>query len=144
MGEREEVRDLLSRVKASLPALRGLLGECTGHWGYEDPVYRLYHQSFKVYRLQEMTGRIVVMLQEIAPERRLNPWFAQIVKDGTGKTFQPAHNRRWLEATRPIVEAFFHARFFLEMAVRYGARLKAPPRTLPSGWAAFLDLYQLR
>ena len=32
----------------------------------------------------------------------------------------------------------------LEMAVRYGTELKAPPRMLPSGWAAFLYLYELR
>ena len=41
------------------------------------------------------------------------------------------------------VEAFFHARFFLEMAVRY-AKLETPPRPLPSGYAALLYLYQLR
>jgi hypothetical protein len=50
----------------------------------------------------------------------------------------------WLETTRPIVEAFFHARYFLEMAVRYGKKLKMPPAMLPSGWAAFLYLYNLR
>ena len=30
-------------------------------------------------------------------------------------------NQRWTEATRPIVEAFFHARYFLEMVCKYGA-----------------------
>ncbi len=50
----------------------------------------------------------------------------------------------WLEVTRPMVEAFFHAHYFLEMAVRYGKQLKHPPRQLPSGWAAFLYLYNLR
>lgn len=44
----------------------------------------------------------------------------------------------------PIVEALFHARIFLEMAVRCGRELEAPPQTLPSGWAAFLYLYRLR
>ena len=44
----------------------------------------------------------------------------------------------------PIVEAFFHAKYFLEMAVRYGRTLESPPRKLPSGWAAFLYLYDLR
>jgi hypothetical protein len=42
-----------------------------------------------------------------------------------------------------IIEAFFHARFFLEMAVRY-APLEAPPNPLPSGYAALLHLYGLR
>lgn len=60
------------------------------------------------------------------------------------RTFKPAHNARWLEVTRPIVEAYFHAGCFLEVAVRYGRELEYPPRHLPSGWAAFLYLYGLR
>lgn len=144
VDEREEVQSLFSKLKASLPELRELLEESSSPWGYEDSVYRLYHHSFKVYGLQKATTKIVAALQELAPEKRLNPWFTQIVRDGTGKTFEPEHNRQWLETTRPIVEAFFHARYFLEMAVRYGTKLKAPPQTLPSGWAAFLYLYSLR
>lgn len=54
-----------------------------------------------------------------------------------------ADNNHWSLVTRPIVEAFFHARFFLEMAVRY-APIDAPPRPMPSGYAALLYLYQLR
>lgn len=135
---------MFRNLKVSLPALEVVLDACHNHWGYEDHVYRFYHQSFKVYGLQETTTAIVAVLQALAPERKLNDWFVQIVKDGTGKVFEPAHNQRWLEVTRPIVEAFFHARYFLEMGVRYGKELEAPPRMLPSGWAAFLYLYELR
>jgi hypothetical protein len=39
-----------------------------------------------------------------------------------------------------MVEAFCHARYFVEMAVTYGQKLTAPPRLLPSGWAALLHL----
>lgn len=144
VDDRPEVQTLFANLKTSIPTLQKLLDECTSHWGYEDPIYRFYHQSFKVYALQETTMQIVTALQALAPQRQLNPWFLQIVKDGTGKTFESEHNRRWLEVTRPILEAFFHARYFLEMAVRYGQELKAPPRLLPSGWAALLYLYQLR
>ncbi len=52
-------------------------------------------------------------------------------------------NPDWARHTRPILEAFFHARFFLEMAVRY-AGLEKAPTTLPSGWAALLCLYRIR
>jgi hypothetical protein len=68
----------------------------------------------------------------------------RIVTEGTDKAFDQEHNARWLEVTRPIVEAFFHARYFLEMAVIYGQKLTAPPRMLPRGWAALLYLYRLR
>ncbi|MBI2403373.1 MAG: hypothetical protein HYV20_11705 [Gemmatimonadetes bacterium] len=130
--------------RGSLAELEALLRECRSHWGYEDGVYRFYHHSFKVYALQERTMAMVAALQALAPERQLNESFVAIVREGTGKRFEPGHNRQWLEVTRPIVEAFFHAQYFLEMAVRYGKELKQPPRQLPSGWAAFLYLYNLR
>ena len=68
----------------------------------------------------------------------------RIVAEGTGKDFKLDDNGRWLEATRPIVEAFFHAKYLLEMAVKYGKKLAAPPNRLPSGWASVLYLYDLR
>ena len=133
---------LLANLKTRLPHIRDLLRECEDHWGYEDPIYRFYHQSFKVYYLQEQTERIVALLRELLPDSELNAWFLEIVSQGTGKTFSPEHNRDWPLHTRAILEAFFHARFFLEMAIRY-AELPAPPNPLPSGWAALLCLYRL-
>jgi len=65
------------------------------------------------------------------------------VEAGTGKTFRLEDNAQWTAITRPILEAFFHARFFLEMASRYGS-IQKPPQLLPSGYAALLDLYGLR
>ena len=144
VDDRPEVQSLFANLKAAIVELEKLLEACSSHWGYEDGVYRFYHQSFKVYALQGSTAAIVAALQALAPGRKLNDWFLQIVKDGTGKAFDMEHNRRWLEVTRPIVEAFFHARYFLEMAVRHGKELEAPPRLLPSGWAAFLYLYNCR
>jgi hypothetical protein len=96
-----------------------------------------------VYSLQEETARIVRVLESLAPERTLNHWFRQIVEDGTGKSFRQEDNADWTRVTRPILEEFFHARFFLEMAVRY-ATLREPPVPLPSGYAALLCLYNLR
>ena len=86
----------------------------------------------------------MVALQALAPERSLNEWFMKIVQEGTGKTFKSADNRNWLVVTRPILEAFFHARYLLEMAVKYGKELEYPPNSLPGGWAALLYLYNLR
>ena len=141
---RPEVEELLGNLNASAAALRQLRRACDDHWGYEDPVYRFYHQSFKVYALQATTTRIVMALEGLRPGHPLHPWFAQIVRAGTGREFTPDDNARWSDATRPVVEAFFHARYFLEMAVRYAGRFEAAPRVLPSGWAALLELYGLR
>ncbi len=135
--------DLLANLRLRRAELEALLSRCSDHWGYEDPVYRFYHQSFKVYDLQRATGRIVDELGRLAPGRPLDPRFLEIVAAGTGQRFSLDHNARWSEVTRPIVEAFLHARYFLEMAVRH-AHLEAPPDPLPSGYAALLVLYGLR
>jgi hypothetical protein len=134
---------LLQSLRRDRQSLEKMLEENSGHWGYEDPVYRFYHQSFKVYALQQQTEAIVRRLQALAPDRPLNAWFVRIIEAGTGKVFKSEDNARWMEVTRPILEAFFHARFFLEMAVR-SADLPAPPQLLPSGYAALLYLFGLR
>lgn len=143
---RERLREsLLANIKEMLPELKQTLEECCDKWTYEDSVYRFYHQSFKVFRLQPVTEAIVKKLGDLLPGRPLDDWFMTIVREGTGKVFEMSDNDAWLPKTRPILEAFFHARFFLEMAVRYGEILEAPPSSpLPFGWAALLYLYDIR
>jgi len=142
----EKDSELLANIQARWSDLAKLLEEINSHWSYEDPIYRFYHQSFKVYTLQSETKRIVDALQSIAPTgTTFCPMFQEIYQAGAGgKQFEPAHNRQWTTHTRPFLEAFFHARFFLEMAVKYGKELSAAPTMLPSGWAALLCLYNLR
>ncbi len=134
---------LLRNLRLRRSELTALLEKCSSHWGFEDPIYRFYHQSLKVYSLQDETMRIVHLLESLAPERPLNPWFRQIIEQGTGRSFGQEDNEDWPRATRPILEAFFPARFCLEMAVRY-ATVQEPPSPLPSGYAALLYLYGLR
>ena len=136
---------LLERIQGKLPELEAVLAEASSHWGYEDPIYRYYHQSFKVYHLQSTTKHIVEALSGLAPPgTELNAWFLEIVAAGTGKSFTSEVNRKWTAETRPIVEAFFHAKYFLEMVCKYGRELQEAPRALPSGWAAVLYLYNMR
>jgi hypothetical protein len=143
--DRPEVVALFTNLKATLPKLETLLADYSGHaWEYEDRIYRFYHGSFKVYWLQKGTTKITVALQALAPDRQLDAGYRQIVAEGTGKTWAMEHNERWLKETRPILEAFFHARYMLEMAVAYGKELSRPPAVLPSGWAALLYLFDLR
>ena len=117
-------------------------------WNYEDGVYRFYHHSFKVFHLQDLTVEIVKLLESLYPETKgyvtLNKDFMTIYGEGVGKTFSNWDNTRWLHTTRPIVEAFLHAKYFLEMAIKSGKELNNAPGMLPSGWAAFLYLYDMR
>ena len=135
---------LLATAKRKLPELKALLATTWDHWGYEDPIYRFYHQSFKVYRLQAKTSKIVEALQALAPRIKLNPFFLKIVAEGTGKDFKLSHNASWMKQTRPMLEAFFHAQHMLLMVCKYAAELKEPPPVLPSGYATVLYLYGLR
>ena len=135
---------LLRNIKAQMPDLRALLKECDGHWGSEDLVYRFYHQSFKVYSMQHLTEQIVTALKGLVPDHLLDGWFMTIVEEGTGRTFERSHNKDWPVHTRPMLEAYWHARYMLGMVVRYGEQLETPLQELPSGWAAVLCLYGLR
>jgi hypothetical protein len=138
--------ELLASIKSKLPELEKLLQDVSSHWVYEDRVYRFYHQSLKVYDIQAETKRIVKALLSIAPAgAEMNPWFKEIYEAGAGGTrFEIEHNKEWPKHTRPFLEAFFHAKYFLEMAVKYGKQLDAAPEFLPSGWAALLYFYSIR
>lgn len=109
-----------------------------------DGVYRMFHQSFKVYGLQEYTREIVAALQALLPEVPLNPWLEKIVADGTGRTFAREHNARWLRETRPIVEAFLVVKHALDMACRYARAYDEPPSVFEPGWGTVLYLFTLR
>jgi len=136
-------RLLLERLKQRKAELEEMLKLMSSHWTYEDHFYRYYHASFKVYSAQSTTTRAVKLLRELMPERELNLSFEKIISGGTGEEFELAHNKEWDRHTRPMLEAFAHAKFMIEMAVRY-ADLPAPPHPMPSGWAALLYLYDLR
>lgn len=143
--EKQELeKDLLQNLKDNRKELEVLLDKASQHWDYEDKIYRFYHQSYKVFGLQGLTNEIVEALQELMPELNLNDDFQDIVADGTGLEFEMGVNNKWTETVRPILEAFFHAKFMLEMGVKYAKELDEPPSCLPSGWAAFLYLYKLR
>jgi hypothetical protein len=91
-------------------------------------------------RREEETGKLLAL----APHLKLNSYFSKIAAEGTGKSFDTSHNANWLKHTRPIVEAFFHARHMLVMVCKYAGEPSEPPQALPSGWATVLYLYDVR
>jgi hypothetical protein len=142
---RPESKKLLETIKAKLPEIKELLESVNDDmWGMEDMIYRFYHQSFKVFRIQEYTKKMVALIKIIGGDAQLNEWFEKIIEEGTNKEFSWASNDKWLEETRPLLEAFFHAKYFVEMMAKYGAELEVAPQMLPSGWASVLYLYSMR
>ena len=134
---------LLQNIKQALPKLEKLLADLEFEEATEDGVYRFYDGSYKVYGLQNATALIVNALKELLPDRPLNASFTRIVAEGTGHDFKDENDQNWFPTTRAILEAFFHAQYFLEMACKYGRELDQPPDAMPSGWAAVLYLYNL-
>ncbi len=141
---RPETRALFANIKSSLPELERLLAAVCQHWTYEDAVYRFYHRNPKVFELQASTVAIVDALQALAPQLELDPLFREVIAEGTCKDSGDIDESRWLSETRSILEAFCHARFFLEMVVKYGHNLEELPDMRPRGWAAVLRLFGLR
>lgn len=135
---------LLGTIKVALPELERLLVAFEAM--YEDGIYRFYHHSFKVYQLQELTSQAVEIFRRIAQtnDNQLCAWFEQIVAAGTGLVWESDHNLDWTLHTRPIVEAFLHTRYFLEMMIKYGSAMDTAATMLPTGWAAILELYNQR
>jgi hypothetical protein len=132
---------LLRRIKERLPRIKKALSRM----GDEDRVYRFYYQSYKVFDLQQDIKEGCQLIKEIGGETDpVSPWYLQIVKEGTEGNFREDTNEHWLEQTRPIVEAFWHTKYFLTQLARYGRELESAPRCLPSGWTAVLCLFRLR
>ncbi len=139
--EKRLERILLQNIRQHAPELRRVLDEANDEWVYEDGMYRYYHQSWKVFDLQSATQMMADALATIAPEgRAFGGFFTDILQQGTGREFSLADNQHWLERAGPVVQAFLHARYFVEMATKY-AGLAEPPQPMPSGWAALLCLY---
>jgi Zn-dependent M32 family carboxypeptidase len=139
-----EEKKLLSAAKSRLPELKTLLASASDHWGYEDPIYRFYHHSFKVVRGQTTTSKIVEVLQSLAPHLKLNSDFLEIVAESTKRAFRSSRKTKSSDTPRAIIEAFFHAHHMLLMVCKYAQELKEPPPALPSGWATVLYLYNIR
>ena len=135
---------LLSRIKANLPEIENLYSVFKSY--EEDYVYRFYHQSFKVFGAIEEIKKARDLFEKIAPDGiSLNHWYCRIADEATRKSFDwEKTNPKWLDETRPILEAFWHSKYFLEQLLHYGAELQKSPQILPSGWAAVLYLYKLR
>lgn len=112
----------------------------------EDYVYRFYHQSFKVFGATAQIKQAKELFERLAPDSfPLNDWFREIADEAMGKEFDFAKtNQIWLAETRPILEAFWHTKYFLEQMLVAADELEKSPQILPSSWAAVLYLYNLR
>jgi hypothetical protein len=82
----------------------------------------------------------------LAPNQLLfNNWFCRVIDEALCKEFKGLEtNENWLLETRPILEASWHCKNFLEQMLRFGREPEESPQILPSGRAPVLHLYDLR
>ena len=104
-------RMLLENINNQIDALKNLHSKALEY--KQDCYYRFYHQSFKVFSLQEMSLEIFEALKMLLPKEFLNEWFVSIVRRGTGLKFEIKHNSDWLYYTLPILQAFDQCLYFL-------------------------------
>ena len=138
---------LLKNIKKEMPKLEELLGRIDSHSGEEDLVYRFYHHSYRIIRIQSPTHEIYQMLKKISPYKNQevpDSFFQNIINVPKRKSFKDRDNQNYEKIYRPMLEAFFHSKYFLKMAIKYGKELKKPPQVCGSGWAALLELYNIR
>ncbi|MGH9947296.1 MAG: hypothetical protein ACRD6X_08865 [Pyrinomonadaceae bacterium] len=135
---------LLSSIKENREKIDNCLAAI--HEWEPDIVYRFYHHSFKVFDGKRLIDQSVAFFEHISPDTlELNPWFVSIVAEARSKEFDmETTNPIWLSETRPILEAIWHCRYFLEQMAVSADTLGSAPEVLPYGWAAVLYLYNLR
>jgi hypothetical protein len=162
MAAVDKERELLQAIKRNLADLDALAAQLDDL--EERGVYKFYSQSFKVYELQMIVDRAQVLFERIAPTgTALNDWFLSICQTALRHRFiwPPKNwdwermNRNWQAETQPILEAFWHCRYFLRMLARFGRELDEAPMPVawtaegfsgspaPAGWLAVLYLYGL-
>jgi hypothetical protein len=122
---------------------------------YEDRMYRFYHASLKVFWMQDEIEDTMKLFKKLSPSRpySFDKWFLQIIEDAKSQgLFKREYNKDFPSHARPVVEAYLHCKYFLEMLAE-STKLKEDPMVsckegrifgIPSGYAAILELYNLR
>lgn len=136
-------KELLRNIKAGLRNLESLIQEVK--IAEENCVYQVYSKDSDTSLIKESTDEIVRELKRISPydNNHFCDRFANIIKDGVDTPYQP--NTEKPQQEYPIFAAHFHARHFLEIAIKFGKMLEEPPaQNIPPGWAALLELYHIK
>jgi hypothetical protein len=111
----------------------------------EDGIYRFYHGSNKVFFLQDPVKAAFTLIKEIGGEDDPpNSEYARIVEAGTAHQFSETTNENWEAETKPVLEAFWHTKYFINMMVKYAKELETVEMMVQPGMAAVLYLFKLR
>jgi hypothetical protein len=143
-NRRSKAEALLANIKTQRAEIETLLTD----YKREEPdlIYRFYHQSYKFFIMTDLVQRAVDLFKRLAPEpTELNEWYGSMATEAVNKKFDwEKTNSIWLAETLPVLQGYWHSKYFLEQMRVAADELDAAPEILPSGWAAVLYLYNLR
>jgi len=144
--KRKLQRALIAKLQETKEQAYSLQQEAENDRYIDDRFYRFYRNSTKVYDIQILTTHIVDYMQSLIDDFQLtnfHPHFVTIIQEGTGHV--PASQEDvYIQDTRAILEAFFHAKSALGSLIRYGIELPSEKRERATGWFSILTIYQLR
>ena len=142
-SHRERINALFFSIKSRLTELEVLARDLEE--AEEDGVYRFYHGSNKVFFLQSPVKAAFSLIKEIGGEDDPpNFEYARIVEAGTAHQFSETTNGNWEAGITPILDAFWHTKYFINMMVKYANELEAVESPLQPGMATVLYLFELR
>jgi hypothetical protein len=101
--------------------------------------------SYKVFDLQDPVESAFKLINEIGDESD-PPYseYVQIVEAGTTNKFSATTNENWEAETKPILEAFWHTKYFINMMVKYAEDFEKVEMPTRPGMAEVLYLFELR
>ncbi len=134
---------LLSNIKKNRSRLDRSLSHIKKVEG--DLVYYFYHQSWDIFLYRSTLDTNKALFESFSPDKKpLNSWFLSIYETAVGKKFNDSTNLKWKSETQPILDAYWHTRYFLEQMLIAVDELETAPEVLPRDWGAVLYLYNLR
>ncbi len=97
--------------------------------------------------MQDAISKFMTLARKIHPKRKkeFHSMFNEIILDAQSQgSFQLKYNDDFGEHAKPIVEAYCHCKYFMDMFLESLKMENEPESFITSGWAAILELYQLR
>jgi hypothetical protein len=147
-NEQEKQRFLANQLLTNIKSNLNIVEPLVASFRKSEPefIYRFYHQSFKVFGYKELVRFSVNFFEKISPSSRpLNTWYRSIIDKGLANEFNvETTNQNWLQEVQPLLEAFWHSKYFTEQMLSSATTLETAPQTLPYDWAAVLYLFDLR
>lgn len=141
-------QELFRNAKNMLPEMQRIFKNitCPGG-GLAHYVYRFYHHSYKMYRVQEATSEMLSLFVRIDPKkvRAFAPEFDTIVNNGLDIEKAEWHNQCWNQIGNAMFLAFFHCKSVLEMLMWSVQQCtEAQNKWLSEPWAGCLSVFCLR